>query len=216
VEQFASDSPILASGHSPSFISPENLPKHSICEDLHIPTPKYTPILVSHQHRMVHTTLSHPGPAELGAFGITILHTPGHTPDELALWDEKEHILYVGDTLYEWAPIIFPSEGSIVEWLRSVDALLEVAGRIEDAKVCCGHVTYGRPARDVLETSKQFINDVILGKEIVRKKFEKRGEVTVQYVQDGLRYSLVCPERLVLEARELANSTGSIVLPSLE
>ena len=56
--------------------------------------------------------------------GMQLLHTPGHTPDELALWDEAETMLYIGDTLYEWAPIIFPNEGSIVQWLETVDALL--------------------------------------------------------------------------------------------
>ena len=56
--------------------------------------------------------------------GVVVLHTPGHTPDELALWDESETMLYVGDTLYEWAHIIFPSEGSIVQWLQTVDGLI--------------------------------------------------------------------------------------------
>ena len=201
-EQFAIDSPILASGHSPGFLSPEKLPKHSLCEDLDIPTPRYTPILVSHQHEIGRKLLGRADPAGQDGFGLIVLHTPGHTPDELALWDETERSLYVGDTLYEWAPIIFPNEGSIVDWLRTVDSLLELVGTAEDAKICCGHVTYGRPAREVLEASKQFMLDVISGKESVRKRFEKRGETTVQYVQDGHRYSLICPERLVLEARQ--------------
>jgi glyoxylase-like metal-dependent hydrolase (beta-lactamase superfamily II) len=35
--------------------------------------------------------------------GLVIYQTPGHTPDELAIWDEDERALFVGDSVYEWA-----------------------------------------------------------------------------------------------------------------
>jgi len=44
---------------------------------------------------------------------LVIYHTPGHTPDELAIWDPLERVLFVGDTLYEWVPIVFPLEGDL-------------------------------------------------------------------------------------------------------
>ena len=46
-------------------------------------------------------------------------------------------MLYVGDTLYERAPIIFPNEGSIVRWRATVDALialLEASGKGREAR----------------------------------------------------------------------------------
>ncbi|CDO72467.1 hypothetical protein BN946_scf184980.g8 [Trametes cinnabarina] len=115
VEQFAEDSLILASGHDPAFLAPETLPQHSLCADLGIHAPSYRPVLLSHQAQITSR--------DRKTLGMTLLHTPGHTPDEVALWDEEEGMLYVGDTLYERAPIIFPSEGSIVKWLGTIDSL---------------------------------------------------------------------------------------------
>lgn len=197
VEQFAHDSPVIASGYDPSFLSPADLPEHSLCTSLGIPTPSYTPSLRPH----LHVILSKEG-IPLGA---TLLHTPGHTPDELALWDEKEGMLYVGDTLYEWAPIIFPNEGSIVQWLDTVDALLELvraSGKAEKVKVNCGHKTADTPALEVLQTARSFMVDIIEEREPVKSRMTKRGEEHIYCAQRGGRYSLVCPERLVKEARD--------------
>lgn len=133
---------------------------------------------------------------------VIALHTPGHTPDELAVWDEDERVLYVGDTLYEWSNIIFPKEGSIIEWMHSVDMLIDLVGKEKPAIICSGHVTAGRPARDVLMSAEAFMKDVISGKERVKRRFEKREETWVQYIKEGMRYSVACPERLVLEAQE--------------
>lgn len=197
VEEFAQDSQILASNHSPAFLNLADLPTHSLCQYLHIDVPIYKPTLVPHQHtiRLDQTTTSSP------TTGLTVLHTPGHTPDELAVWDKAERMLYVGDTLYEWAPIIFPNEGSIVQWLTSVDELLNLIGD-EEAKVSCGHVTSGQSAQKVLAAAKAFMMDVLRGKEKVKQRGEKRGEVFVQYIQEGHRFSLACPERLVKEAQQ--------------
>lgn len=198
VEQFAKDSPILASAHDPAFLDPENLPAHSLCTDLNITVPSYKPTLVPHLHKIV-ADQTGPGGTQPWT-GLTVIHTPGHTPDEIAIWDEAERMLYVGDTLYEWAPIIFPTEGSIVAWLQTVDELLELVGK-EDAKVSCGHVTAGKPAQNVISGAKSFMLDVLRGKEKVKQRDEKRGEAFVQYIQEGHRFSLACPERLVQEAQ---------------
>lgn len=202
VEEFAKDSQILASGYSPSFLDPASLPAHSLCESLNIPTPSYNPILVPDEHPV---RMDNEHEKKLNPWtGLRILHTPGHTPDELAVWDVGERMLYVGDTLYEWEPILFPAEGSIVTWLKSVDKLLEVIdGEGEkEVKVSCGHVTAGQPAREVITGAKAFIVDVLEEREPVRRRSEKRGETFVEYVQEGHRFSLGCPERLVREAQE--------------
>lgn len=97
--------------------------------------------------------------------------------------------------------LTFPNEGSIVTWLDTVDILLEVVEPHDDAKINCGHVTASKPAKGVLQGAKAFMLDVLSGKEEVRDRFEKRGEMCVEYVQEGMRFSLICPERLVEEAR---------------
>ncbi|KAK3076812.1 hypothetical protein LTS18_011984, partial [Coniosporium uncinatum] len=59
---------------------------------------------------------------------IQILHTPGHTPDSLAWYDISERHLYIGDTFYERGPddmpIIFPKEGSWIDYMASLQKLL--------------------------------------------------------------------------------------------
>ncbi|KAI9061042.1 Metallo-hydrolase/oxidoreductase [Trametes sanguinea] len=198
VEQFAKDSLIFASGYDPGFLAPHKLAEHSLCAALGIRTPSYKPSLLPH--------LSPITSKDGVPLGVTLLHTPGHTPDELALWDEEEGMLYVGDTLYERAPIIFPNEGSIVKWLETVDsltALVTGSGKSESVRINCGHMTAQQPALEVLRSTKAFMVDVIEGREKVRRRTWKRGEESVEYVQEGGRYSLICPERLVREAREV-------------
>ena len=196
VEQFAHDSPVLVSGNDPSFFAPDKLPTHSLCDSLGIRTPTYRPSLRPHSHQILS--------ADEKPLGMTLLHTPGHVPDELALWDEEEAMLYVGDTLYEWAPIIFPIEGSIVEWFKTMDdliAFVKASGKADRAKVNCGHKTAGVSALEVLQTARAFVADVVEGREEVKSRMTKRGEEHVAYAQAGGRYSLLCPARLVREAK---------------
>ncbi|KAJ7170621.1 hypothetical protein C8R43DRAFT_875692 [Mycena crocata] len=198
MEQF-NDARILASSHSPSFISQSNLPIHSLCQSLNIKTPKYTPILVPHQFAINSQTLV--------PLGVFILHTPGHTPDEIAVYDAAEKMLYVVDSLYEEEAIIFPKEGSVVDWMSSIGYLISfvvaenVAGEV---RINCGHRTVCRPALEVLNATKKFMLDVIGGREPVRKRMTVRGEENVVYVQKGGRFVLRCPERLVEEARKMS------------
>ncbi|KAJ6619695.1 Metallo-hydrolase/oxidoreductase [Mycena sp. CBHHK59/15] len=193
----SNDSRILVSSHAPSFISDLNLPTHSLCKNLGIKTPSYSPILVPHSYA-IHSSTFVP-------LGVSVLHTPGHTPDELALFDAAEKMLYVGDSLYEEETIIFPKEGSIIEWLSSIEYLIAFvrtenqAGQIQ---INCGHRTTLRPALEVLEATRLFMGDVVSGREPVRKRMTIRGEESVEYVQKAGRFALRCPERLVLEARK--------------
>ncbi|KAF8127006.1 beta-lactamase-like protein [Boletus edulis] len=199
VEAFAFDSPILGSSHDPTFASPENLSTHSLCDKLGVRTPSYKLELVPHLHSITSTS---------GVpLGVRVLHTPGHTPDELALWDAKESMLYVGDTLYEDEPIIFPEEGSLPTWFSTINDLLSFVRNQPNAsqvKINCGHATAMKPAIDVLEATKRFMNDVVSGKEPLRGRCQRKGVWIVEYKQETGRFSLICPESLVLEARNLA------------
>jgi glyoxylase-like metal-dependent hydrolase (beta-lactamase superfamily II) len=40
-----------------------------------------------------------PGEADRG---LTVFHTPGHTPGHLAFWSEKHHVLFSGDMVVTW------------------------------------------------------------------------------------------------------------------
>jgi glyoxylase-like metal-dependent hydrolase (beta-lactamase superfamily II) len=54
---------------------------------------------------------------------LVLYHTPGHTPDQLAIWDVEERVIFVGDTMYEWAHIIFPLEGDIRLYSETLEKL---------------------------------------------------------------------------------------------
>lgn len=199
MESFATDSPILGSSYSPTFVSPENFPENSECNNVGIRTPIYNLTLVPHLHEITSST---------GLFlGMKVLHTPGHTPDELALWDEEEKMLYVGDTLYEDDPIIFPTAGSLPEWFSTIDQLIELVRMHPDAenvKINCGHATALRPALEVLGTCRRFMENVVSGKEGVKSRYLRRGTWHLKFQEDNGRFSLICPEKLVLDAKDVA------------
>ncbi|KAJ7707768.1 hypothetical protein B0H17DRAFT_1033917 [Mycena rosella] len=190
MEQFAPDSQILVSGNCPSFVSPANLPTHSLCKHMGIRTPVYTPILVSHQHAIRSRT---------------------HVP--LALFDSAERMLYVGDSLYEEETIIFPKEGSIIEWMSSIEYLIlfvktqeeQGSNKTGPVLINSGHRTVSQPALGVLVAAKEFMQDVISGIEPVRERRTVRGDETVVYAQKGGRFALRCPERLVLAAQKISH-----------
>ena len=104
----APKSAIWASSYDKPFIEGEDrLPTSSLCHFFGIETPQYK---ITHWADDGQHILAGEGGEDLG---LVIYHTPGHTPDELAVWDPQERVIFVGDTLYEWARIAFPLEGDL-------------------------------------------------------------------------------------------------------
>ena len=199
VEDFASDSPILASSYQPSFLDRANRPEHTLCKRLGLEVPEYDPVLVDHESLVMFKGIT---------TGLQVLHTPGHTPDELALWDVEEHMLYVGDTVYEFSPIIFPKQGDIIVWLKSMRFLIDfVESREADGisgsqvMINSGHDTSMGNALDVLIQGKTFIEDVIAERVPIKDATVVDGVKVIHCVRDDERFSLSCPEELILCAR---------------
>jgi glyoxylase-like metal-dependent hydrolase (beta-lactamase superfamily II) len=193
-------STIIASGYSKLFVTCD-LPTHSLCKSLGIDTPKYTiTSWAADCSPIIYRDLD---------LRIEVLHTPGHTPDSLALWCDEDKMLFVGDTLYEYAPTIFPPQGDIVDWLGSMDKLREYVkekmagslGKDQFVTINCGHVTAGQPALEVLEEMQDFMEKVLGGKVPRSAEESKGGEKYLTYGGTG-RFLVTCPERLILEARE--------------
>jgi glyoxylase-like metal-dependent hydrolase (beta-lactamase superfamily II) len=113
-------------------------------------------------------------------------------------------MLYVGDTLYEDDPIIFPTGGSLPVWFSTMDRLIELVKTQPDSEnvlINCGHATALRPALEVLRTCRKFMENVVSGEEPLKRRYLRRGTWCVEFKEDKGRFSLICPERLVLEAK---------------
>jgi len=68
---------------------------------------------------------------EFGEASFTVLHTPGHTPGSLSLLDEKQGILFTGDTLFDggWGRTDLPG-GDEKILARSLKRLRELDPRL--------------------------------------------------------------------------------------
>ena len=211
LEQFRDASPeIVASLAGRSFIE-DNLPEHSLCKSLEIPTPQYK---ITQWAPDFHS-LSFDGKP----LGLQVIHTPGHTPDELAWYDEDERHLYVGDSFYQRVAedksyeqaILFPKEGNIVDYLASLDRLItfvDAKNADEDAhrgplKIGCGHVTSSVDAKDILLAVQKLFLQILQNKVPIVQREEKRGEEFVTWREDGApKFSVAAPRRIMLDAEK--------------
>lgn len=202
---------IVSSAHDPSFISPANLRKHSLCGELGLRLPPYQTGVWAAHHQSLEVV--HPKLGATMALPITTLHTPGHTPDSLSWYDAEERALYVGDAFYEApAPILFPSEGDLKQWWDSVDMLVafvrgqnaEQNANIAQSRVTlsAGHVTAGVDALRCLLEVKEFMRRVLRNGVHFEEEPMKRGERFGSWREEGGRFCLGAPLRLVEEGRK--------------
>lgn len=138
---------------------------------------------------------------------LQIFHTPGHTPDELALWDPKERVLYVGDTMYEWAHIYFPKEGNLIEYSKTIEKLKGlVRGWNLEApqarvKIACGHNTYNADAEELLNGVDLFLYHVVQGWVEPGRSETSRDELTQSFDREDGKISFHGPVRLFEDFR---------------
>lgn len=64
-----------------------------------------------------------------GAGPLEVLHTPGHSPDHLALWHADSQTVFVGDLLQMGTTVFIPASagGSLADYLASLNRLLRLA-----------------------------------------------------------------------------------------
>jgi ribonuclease/clavin/mitogillin len=74
----------------------------------------------------------HDGDAvRFGGTTLTVIHTPGHSPDHLAFWDEAARALFTGDLVIAGGSVVIDASrgGSLAEYLRSLHRVLELRPR---------------------------------------------------------------------------------------
>ncbi|MBW2313981.1 MAG: MBL fold metallo-hydrolase [Deltaproteobacteria bacterium] len=63
---------------------------------------------------------------DLGGRTLTVLHTPGHTPESISLLDRERGMLFTGDYLYPGPLFAFIPGADLNDYLETADHLLEV------------------------------------------------------------------------------------------
>ena len=60
---------------------------------------------------------------------LEVLHTPGHSPDHIALWHAESRTVFVGDLLQLGTTVFIPasSGGSLADYLRSLERLRQLS-----------------------------------------------------------------------------------------
>ena len=202
------DSYIIASSLEKAFVQ-HNLAENSLCKFVPVPVPIYqvSPWAADNEWLF----------SDGAALNLQILHTPGHTPDQLAWYDKAERHLYVGDSFYERVAkdksfeqaIIFPNQGSIVRYMQTLEKLLAFVEERnaetgeEPVKVGCGHMTASADAKSMILEVRQLFRDIIAGKVPIVHSEEKRGEEFATWKKTGEpRFSVAAPTRLTAEAKE--------------
>jgi glyoxylase-like metal-dependent hydrolase (beta-lactamase superfamily II) len=130
-------STVLSSAYQKSFITPRShLAEHSLCNDLGILVPDYRVDIWAEDFQEL---VLKPAGSQSIPTGITILQTPGHTPDSLSWYDSTlspPHI-FVGDTLYERQstitrhereppmPTVFNVDSNLADWSKSIEKMIK-------------------------------------------------------------------------------------------
>lgn len=62
---------------------------------------------------------------------LEIISTPGHTPDSISLFNEKERLLFVGDTFYQGPILLYRPETNLQDYLISLEKLAKFIPKVD-------------------------------------------------------------------------------------
>lgn len=139
---------------------------------------------------------------ELGDHEIHLLHTPGHTPGQVAVYVPQERVVFTGDTVFsECQTWLMTSD--IDEWLVALDRIQELDG--------VDHVVPGHgPVTTLayLETQRQVLRDWVAAVEEAIAEGWSRDE-TVARVGFADRYPVDVGQEYMMEYIQTLNA-GSL------
>lgn len=162
---------IVASSFNRSFIAPGNRDANSLCSAFGIELPEYDiDRFVADGQRLKHKGQD---------LGLVVLQTPGHTPDSLALYDEEESWIFVGDTIYKhignmpWGetqdvPLILVAQSDWSQFISSISKLhnfvdSEETKTSKTIHLSSGHTTSGVKAKSFISDGITFIDRIVAG-----------------------------------------------------
>lgn len=194
ISDFPASTVVCASSAARSFLAPATLPAHSLCELVAIPTPTYTPTVFLEDGETFPHVAVHETP-------LLVVHTPGHTPDSLSLYDPGERNLFVGDTLYENTAMTFPMQGNLQAYMTSLDKLLALVHNERDgATLAGGRGVWDVDAGTLVGYVRGFMERVLRGSVVGEGKGESRGIKVIEYGEG--KVSFFAPERVFEDGRK--------------
>ena len=84
---------------------------------------------------------------------LHVIHTPGHAPDHIALWDPSTRTLFSGDLVVPGTTVVIPAsmEGSLALYLQSLERVLA----LQPARLLPSH---GAPIEDPVTIVRQYLD----------------------------------------------------------
>ena len=73
---------------------------------------------------------------DISPFRFKILHTPGHSPDAICLYEKEKGMLFAGDTLYEGPLYLFLPESDKLQYQKSLKKIMSLSNI---KKIFAGH-----------------------------------------------------------------------------
>lgn len=92
-------------------------------------------------------SIKHGDRVDIGERMLEVIELPGNTRGSIVLLDEKEKILFSGNSMI-WRLWMHLSEATLLEvYLNSMKRLREYCNKFE--KICCGHTKYDEEGFEV-------------------------------------------------------------------
>ncbi|CAF1669738.1 unnamed protein product [Adineta ricciae] len=92
---------------------------------------------------------------------LEVISTPGHAPDSISLLDEKQRLLFVGDTFYQGPILLYRPETNLQDYLISLEKLAKLILKFD--LILPGHnIPNVQP--ELLEKAAIEMRNIMLGK----------------------------------------------------
>jgi glyoxylase-like metal-dependent hydrolase (beta-lactamase superfamily II) len=129
-----------------------DLPVLRACEDAGRVTPSDTLFLGASEDRQPPTFsvaewLVPDAWIDLGGRRLQLIHTPGHSPDSVSLWDQEEGILFAADYLYEGELYAQVPGASVAQYLGSAGSLSALLPK--ETRIFGAHGSAAEPGADL-------------------------------------------------------------------
>jgi len=111
---------------------------------------------------------------DLGGRSLTVLHTPGHTPDSSCLLDERNGVLFGGDTVNTGPMYAHQVDSNVDDFAASTAGLAELATSVRTVYVA-HYSRYATDGRYLVELANGFA-DIVEGRATIREIIDAYGE----------------------------------------